>query len=1409
MTETSLTTKLCSQCGFGNPAVAKFCSECGDRFIVAKVPDTALKSDTISSTRPSATAPQPLDPRTAFEQFLASLAAEDATSRLRSSIETSRARLKTLGVPLPKATNPILLSLMESLKALPSNEISARIAIVTALGRMGDPAVLPPLLLVTGAQSKDVRKATAIALGCIRHPLSAYLLLPMLQDGSSRVKQAAFQALIQMDQPHTVESILAACLGSKSLCSLILETLRLVTDGKRYAFFQLLGESNVAQQPDLKIVVDWLRFEFRNAINEPRAVQTTNTAAVAPRPVSETLPPKARRPQEEPVLQPVAVAADTRSSDSSVFGWGNAEKTQSTFVNSANGANSDYRYSTRTTAAVAKESRTPDRYELTLDFADDDDYESDVRLVDDSNDSGADSGFFNSISEFRSHTEYHDDDDDRSELASNGSQPSMSLSGMLAAPHIPRHSAAMQSNGMIPPAAHSGNVSAVPAFDLPGSSPLIPAFHNSATQPFAFTVTTGAAGQAASDVTSTTHQSGTTSGVTNLVLPDQDEQSIDELEAASAIATAAHEKALARLSAAREDAFRKLLENAEEIPRTLPRLLKKRISKLMATPSTKMDRVIELLLALGATNSPAALSTLASFCHKPAKQVREACAQAIGCIAHPGSAVLLMKLLADKSGTVVEAAIQSLAKIDLAPTRAVLLAAGLCGTNLRTVVTLGVESTSDDKKSEWEALLLEVLRGEDKNSAAFAVSLLARIAGDTHLEIFQKLASHNAPVLRAAAVEALARTQAKRAISQINDALEDADPTVRAQAAMSVAMMYSPRSVELLQKLVFDSNLNVRRNAAQSMSRIDESDLADVIARALDQETDATTVEYLLAALQRNGGNSSLPVLQRYIEEDSSQFREQAVKALRKLKIAASVPVFRRLLDDHTPTLRRQAIEQLAVLKCEGVLPRLRDMLKRDPDETVRGACAKALGDFGDETSVHLLEEALEDHPLVRLQAVIALGRLGQASAGPILLPLMRDPLPEVRYQAVRAVAKLKLEGVEEHIVPLLEDSDEMVRRGAEQSLQDLGQSIGTIRSKRLRKRFVSLASKLTPSSVAGAIPGGSRSLLIAIVAVMFVGGYWGFSKLSFVMAGGEKLPVGRVVSVGVSGSSKTVSVLRTKGVLDVWSISDGHLAARVRVPVTAESVICEEKGGTILLMGTELGRLDPESGFDAEKMQSLTLTKPPSSVYYHQRSNSVCIFEVTGATTVLKVIDAATLKETKSFTIKAALNGIVSPDFSLAAMLDAKGVLTLCELESGNVFSAAVTQMTGQKDLGFVVSIAFTDDMKYVGFCTSTNFVALDVKNLQLVKNIPSPDTNGFVSAQSTTGTSDFQVLSGSGRVYSLSNELQTAKESQIELSTPFTMSAMASGGDLVALAHAEFYGFDVYGIKEQKILLTNSGEE
>lgn len=1474
--------KSCTQCGSESPATAKFCLECGERFaaaVTSQVPST--QADSAAGLVGSS--PAAMGPRAAFETFVASLPSEEAEAKLTTVIGMNRAQLKSQGAPLPKATNPLLLSLMDSLKALPSTEISARVAIVTALGRTADPAVLPPLLLVTGAGSKDVRRATAIALGCVPHPLSSYLLLPMLLDGSSRVRQAAFQALIHLNQPHTMESILAACNRSKAMRTLVVEWLRPASDSKRSEFFGRLSESRADKQPDLKVTADWLRFEFRNAVTNLRPLpQADGKSATTKPPQSQppqSQPPKVEQTSRKPAPERFAEKQNPQSQESSIFEWNKSEQPKSAAASDSNAA---YQRNPRASATDTG-SQAQNNYELTADFDQEDEEDSDVRLAVDSNRSAADMKFFESITESShdSHTEQSYSSE--VEFASSGSQAFMSLSGMLAAPEIPMHShlqnarvpnpgqvpqnyrgadsqnfwqtpwslpqnstpagaydtsamtgntpafsnpyfpmmppGGMPSSGVYPPAMPanmmqpgmmqpesmgSGSMSVVPAFDMTASSPLIPAFTNVTTH------SANSSGIVSSQASPAGGQQTTHAVVAaNIALPGNDQPAVDEAAMERAQATEAQERALARLRKSREEAFRTLLADSEDIPKAMPRLLQKRISTLMSTPSTKMDQTIEQVLALGTMHSPAALETLSAFCQKPAKQIREACAKAMGEIPHAGSAVLLMKLLGDKSGTVVEAALKSLTKLDFAPTRQVLFAAGLCGTNLRTVVIAGVESAAEQKKTEWETLLLEKLREDDTECAAFAVSLLSRFVGDTHLEIFQKVASHKAPVLRAAAIEALSRTQAKRAMPQLNSALEDTDATVRAQAALSVATMYSPRSIELLQKLVFDGNLNVRRNAAQTMSRIDEPDLGETIAKALDLETDATTVEYLLAALHRNGAESSLSILQRYIDGELSQFREQALKALRKLKIPASIPIFRRLLDDHVPAMRRQSVEQLVVLKFESILPRLREMMKQDPDETVRAACAKAIGDFGDEGSVHLLEDALEDHALVRQQAVISLGRLGQSSAGPILLSLMRDQMPGIRYHAVRAIAQLKLEGVEEQIATLLEDSDEMVRRGAEQALKDLGMSIGKIRSKRLRTRLVKVASLLMPSSLAGMIPGGSKSLLSVVAVAVIVGGYWGLSRASFYAGGGEQLPVGWIVSLDVSARNKITAALREDGVLDIWSIEDSSLVTRVSVPETTRGVLVEPKGGVLLLMENELGRLDPATDYDPEKLEKVELPGVPSSVSFHDASGSLCLFFKGAGTTSLKIMDPVTLKESKNFTIKAPFEGscTVSPDFSVAITLDGAGLLKLADLTSGDVVSELVSKIVGTNvQIGQVYGATFTGDMKHIVFCAKGGCVILNAGNLRMVSKIESPDAYGFVNAKPTNNVSDLVLLSVSGVVFTVTNNFETVVQSHIERDESFDLSSVSGGGELVAVANTEGYDFDVYSVTEKKTLMRST---
>ncbi len=1456
-TESKQTTKLCCQCGFANLSVAKFCIECGERFAPSIAADTARDSNAISPTAILNSVAAQVDPLAALDRFLGSQKTEDAAARLKSAVESNRAQLKSLGVSIPRATNPIVVSLMESLKALPSDEVSARVAIVKALGKMGDPAVLPPMLLVTGASAKEVRMTVAAALGNIRHPLSAYLLLPMLQDGSSRVRQAAIRSLLQIVQPQTVESMLAACLCSNSLRALVMESLHLVTTEHRVAFFGLMAASGVGNESGTRIVAEWLRHEFRNKLTinpelagnsrpeiqqpatdhaspakkskSPSVASRVETASVQDAlkdtsgscDVIETVQPES---PSQPKPRPAERQNPTRetrkkSSDSNFFSWNDES---SVYGESSDTAAIGHGGHSSTAALDFEQTEVNALYE--------DNYEIDDQLAIDSDSSTADMAFFEAMTDSFLDETTGAEADDQFELASNGSQANLSLSGLPGSPKIPnRRSAPAPATSLRPTPRHTttfpnasatnltassamiGAFAGTPAFDLTASSPLIQAFtsHRSpqglATDQINTTVQPAAPFGVASSQSAPVE---TTTTVTRAVDEESDADKEAEEEARK---EAARARALTRLGAAREAAFRELVKDAEQIPTRPPRLLAKKIAALNATPSTKLEDTQEKLKDLGATASPAALATLGAFSQKPAKAIREAAAEAMGNIKHPGSAVLLLKLLEDKSGTVTEAAVKSLVSLDLKPTRPVLLAAGLCATSLRSVVTSGVEAADVEKKLEWEQLLLDVAEGDDSDAAAFAVSLLARIAGESRLEIFQIMARDPAPVLRAAAIEALARTLAKRAISQINEALEDTDPIVRAQAAMSVATMYSPRSVELLQKLIFDQNLTVRRNAAQSMSRIDEADLAGTIAKALDQETDATTVEYLLAALARNGADGSLPMLQRYVEDQSSAFREQAVKALRKLRIPASVPIFRRLLDDNAATLRRQSVEQLVVLKSEDDLPRLREMLKKDPDEVVRGACAKALGDFGDDTSLSLLEDALEDHPAVRIQAVIALGRLGQASAGPVLLGLLRDQQPEIRYQSVKALGQLKLKGSAEAIQELIQDSDEMVRRGAEQSLQDLGMTVAQIRKKKLFRKVSSVASRLAPSAIAGVVPGGSKVLLSLVLLITVLGGYWTLSGLKLFAQGGEQLPAGRVMAVGVSGATNTAVVLRIRGVLDIWSVVEGKLVDRIKAPRSAIQLICEESGGILLDSKTELTRLDPKSAFSEEGAQRIKFDVAPSAMYFHQKSNRICAFFASSGETKLSVIDAATLKETKSFTIKAECRRscVVSPDYSLALMIDPSGTITLCDLKSGEVVHASVMQMTGSDTLGTIYGIGFTDDMKYVCVCTARNFLALTVNGMEVIRNFPSPDGNSFIASQSVPGTSDLVVMSSVGKIYRFSRNFKEMAESKLERSGLFDVSAMGAGGDLIIVANTEETGFDVFSSAAQKVLIASSADQ
>lgn len=148
------------------------------------------------------------------------------TDLLRLAAELNREQLKELKSAIPPSHSPSLMSLVSNLQATPRSDEVARIFCIQALGQTGEPAVLSSMLSVATSQSKEIRKAVAIALANIHHPLSAYLLLPMLLDTSARVRKTAMRALMHLGQPFTAESILAAATSELMLQQVFSECLQ-------------------------------------------------------------------------------------------------------------------------------------------------------------------------------------------------------------------------------------------------------------------------------------------------------------------------------------------------------------------------------------------------------------------------------------------------------------------------------------------------------------------------------------------------------------------------------------------------------------------------------------------------------------------------------------------------------------------------------------------------------------------------------------------------------------------------------------------------------------------------------------------------------------------------------------------------------------------------------------------------------------------------------------------------------------------------------------------------------------------------------------------------------------------------------------------------------------------------------
>jgi HEAT repeat protein len=138
----------------------------------------------------------------------------------------------------------------------------------------------------------------------------------------------------------------------------------------------------------------------------------------------------------------------------------------------------------------------------------------------------------------------------------------------------------------------------------------------------------------------------------------------------------------------------------------------------------------------------------------------------------------------------------------------------------------------------------------------------------------------------------------------------------------------------------------------------------------------------------------------------------------------------RRLASDD-PGVRRVAVLEFADLEDEELVPQLTELLRRDPDATLRAEAARVLAGWNDDEVVDALADALVDEPAVREAAAQSLTELKDPQAGERLLPHALHHDPFVCASALRGLKELRVPGAAQPATQALQHADATVRREA------------------------------------------------------------------------------------------------------------------------------------------------------------------------------------------------------------------------------------------------------------------------------------------------------------------------------------------------------------------------------------------